>query len=124
MTRHIEHRRQYERRSIDVRVQLVISDGHVAQVSPMGGPALAGRMKNLSAGGALVVVSTYLPRATQVKLEIPAGAPVPAGSVTARVTKVQMVDREPRYGVGLRFEDTECALVQALRVWGEEGAKV
>lgn len=89
----------------------------------MGGPALSGRMQNISAGGALVVVSTYLPRATQVELEIPAGTPVPAGRVTARVTKVQMVDREPRYGLGLRFEDNECELVQALRAWDEEGAK-
>ena len=124
MTQPVDHRRQYERHAIDVRVQLVIAEEHLAQVSPMSGPALSGRMKNISAGGALIVLPTYLPRGAQVELEIPAGTPVPAGRVTARVTKVQMVDREPRYGVGLRFEDTECALVQALRVWGEEGAKV
>ena len=57
-------------------------------------------MTNISAGGALIVVPTYLPRGTQIELEIPTGTPVPAGRVTARVTKVQMVDREPRYGVG------------------------
>ena len=123
MTQSVDHRRQYERHAIDVGVQLVISDGHLAQVSPMGGPALSARMKNISAGGALIVVPTYLPRGTQVELEVPTGTPVPAGRVTARVTKIQMVDREPRYGVGLRFEDAECALVQALRVWDEEGAR-
>jgi hypothetical protein len=123
MTQAVDHRRQYERHAIDVRVQLVISDGHLTQVSPMAGPALTARMKNISAGGALIVVPTYLPRGTQIELEIPTGSAVPAGRVTARVTKVQMVDREPHYGVGLRFEDAKCALVQALRAWDEEGAK-
>jgi hypothetical protein len=121
MAQHIAHRRQYERHAIDVRVELAIAEGQAGQVSPIGGPSVAGRMKNLSAGGAFVVVSTYLPRATQVELQVPAEAGVPAGCVTARVAKVQMVDREPRYGVGLRFENTDCELVRALQAWdGEE----
>lgn len=121
MTQSADHCRQYERHAIDVRVQLVIADGHLAQVSPMAGATLSAHMKNISAGGALIVVPTYLPRGTELELEVPAGSAVPAGRATARVTKVQMVDREPRYGVGLRFEDAECSLVQALRVWDEEG---
>jgi hypothetical protein len=121
MTQHIAHRRQYERHNIDVRVELLISEEHSSQVSPLGGRAIQGHMKNVSAGGALIVVPTYLPRATQVQLEIPPGSSVPAGRVTARVAKVQMVDREPHYSLGLRFEDAECELVRALRVWdGQE----
>jgi hypothetical protein len=121
MTQHIAHRRQYERHAIDVRVELLIAEEHASQVCPVGGRALQGHMKNVSAGGALVVVPTYLPRATLVQLEIPAGTVVPAGHVTARVAKVQMVDREPRYGLGLRFDDAECDLVRALRAWdGQE----
>jgi len=33
-----------------------------------------------------------------------------------------MVDREPRYGLGLRFEDTDCELVRALRIAEEQEA--
>jgi hypothetical protein len=122
MAQHIAHRRQYERHTIDLRVELVVSEPHASQVSPVGGASIQGRMKNISGGGALVVVPTYLPRATQVELEIPPGSAVPAGRLAACVTKVQMVDREPRYGLGLRFEDTECDLVRALQAWGGEEA--
>jgi hypothetical protein len=115
MKTHTTHRRQYERHSIDVRVQLVICDSYQAQVSPVGGLSIPGRMKNISGGGAFVVVPTYLPRSTQVELEIPIGATLPAGRVRSRVMKVRMVDREPRYGLGLRFEDTECEIVRSVR---------
>jgi len=111
---HTKHRRQYERHTIDVRVQLVIRENHQVQVAPVGGLTIPGRMTNVSGGGAHVVVPTYLPRATEVDLEIPVGSKLPAGRVWARVMKVQMVDREPRYGLGLRFEDTDCELVRAL----------
>jgi hypothetical protein len=120
MPRHIDHRRQYERRSVDVQVQLVIADAHLDQVTPTGGPALPGRMRNISAGGALVVVSTYLPRSTQLELEIPAATPVPAGRALVRVMSIQMVDREPHYTLGLRFEDSESELVGALQAWCSE----
>ena len=111
---HTTHRRQYERHTIDVRVQLAIRENHQEQVAPVGGLTIPGRMTNVSGGGAHVVVPTYLPRATEVDLEIPVGSKLPAGRVWARVMKVQMVDREPRYGLGLRFEDTGCELVRAL----------
>jgi type II secretory ATPase GspE/PulE/Tfp pilus assembly ATPase PilB-like protein len=126
MNQHIAHRRQYERHSVDVQVELVIAEGHADQVTPLGGPSIPGRMRNVSAGGALVVVPTYLPRAAQVELVIPTGTPVgqghpdeqvPAGRVTARVAKVQMVDREPHYSLGLRFENADSDLVRALQAW-------
>ena len=120
MASHITHRRQYKRRSSDVRVQLVISEDCRTQVSPLNGPSISGRMKDVSGDGAYVVVSTYLPRAVRVELEIPPGTEVPAGCVLARVMKVRMVDREPRYGVGLQFEDADSEIVQALRS-AEEG---
>jgi hypothetical protein len=123
MTQHIAHRRQYERHSIDVHVALVIAEGHLTQVTPVNGPSIQGRMKNVSAGGALVVVPTYLPRATRVELEIQPGTAVPAGRVAARVTKVSMVDREPRYAVGLRFEDADGELVRALQAWAGDEAE-
>ncbi|MBU0616746.1 MAG: PilZ domain-containing protein [Planctomycetes bacterium] len=119
---HATHRRQYERRRIDVRVQLVIRENHQEQVAPVGGLTIPGRMTNVSGGGARVVVPTYLPRATEVDLEIPVGSELPAGRVWARVMKVQMVDREPRYGLGLYFEDTSCDLVRALRAVEDKGA--
>jgi hypothetical protein len=122
MRTHTKHRRQYERRTVDVRVQLVIRERHQDQVAPVGGLTIPGRMTNISGGGAHVVVPTFLPRATEVDLEIPIGMKLPAGRAWARVMKVRMVDREPRYGLGLRFEDTGCELVRALRAAEEKGA--
>jgi c-di-GMP-binding flagellar brake protein YcgR len=122
MTLHTAYRRQHKRRSIDVRVQLVISQTHLAQVAPVNGAAVAGRLTNVSGGGAHAVVATYLPRGTQVDVEIPAEAKLPAGRLRARVMTVRMVDREPRYGVGLRFEDPESELAQALQAAEEEEA--
>jgi len=119
---HTTHRRQYERHTIDVRVQLLIRESHQEQVAPVGGLTIPGRMTNVSGGGAHVVVPTYLPRATEVDLEIPVGSKLPAGRVRARVMKVHMVDREPRYGLGLRFEDTGCELVHALQAAEEQEA--
>jgi hypothetical protein len=55
-------------------------------------------------------------------VEIPAEAKLPAGRLRARVMTVRMVDREPRYGVGLRFEDPESELAQALQAAEEEEA--
>ncbi len=55
MVQLIAHRRQYERRTIDVQVELVVSGPHAGQVSPMGGASIQGRMKNASGGGALAV---------------------------------------------------------------------
>jgi hypothetical protein len=123
MTMHTTHRRQYERYTIDVRVQLGIRENHQEQVAPVGGTIIPGRMTNVSGGGARVVVPTYLPRGTEVDLELPAGTTLPAGRVWARVMKVQMVDREPRYGLGLRFEDASCDLVRTLRATEEKGAE-
>lgn len=119
---HTTHRRQYERRTIDVRVQLVICEAYQEQVSPIAGASIPGRMTNVSGGGAHVVVPTYLPRATEVDLEIPVGSKLPAGRARARVMKIQMVDREPRYGLGLRFEDSDCELVRALQIVEEQEA--
>jgi hypothetical protein len=79
-------------------------------------------MTNASGGGAYVVVPTYLPRNTEVELEIPVGSKLPAGRARARVMKIEMADREPRYGLGLRFEDTDCELAQALRAAEETEA--
>ncbi len=114
MAQHVTHRRQYERRAIDVRVQLVIRESSRKQVAPTGGPSVPGRLKNASRGGAFVVVPVYLPRAAQVELEIPPGGTLPAGSLSARVMNVQMVDREPRYGVGLRFDDANSEFSEVL----------
>lgn len=122
MRRHTAHRRQYERHAIDVRVQLVICESYREQVAPVTGPSVPGRMTNISGGGAHVIVPTYLPRGTEVDLEIPVGSKLPAGRARARMMTIQMVDREPRYGLGLRFEDTDCELVRALRIAEEQEA--
>ncbi len=87
----------------------------------MSGTTISGRMTNVSGGGAYVVVPTYLPRATEVEIEMPRGTELPAGQVHARVMIIQMVDREPRYGVGLRFEDDDSETVRALRAAEQEG---
>lgn len=114
MRMHTSHRRQYERREIDLRVQLWIADSHQGQVAPIIGMMIPGRMTNVSVGGAHVIVSTFLPRATRVELEIPAGGQYPAGRTSACVMKVHMSDREPHYGLGLKFEEADGPLIQAL----------
>jgi c-di-GMP-binding flagellar brake protein YcgR len=119
---HVTHRRQYERRDIDVRVALTVAETCCAQVTPTAGPTLTGRMTNISAGGAHVIVSTYLPRAVQVELELPTQGDIPAGRIPCRVMSVRMVDQEPRYGVGLRFEDPGNPVVQALQQAERENA--
>ncbi len=81
----------------------------------MSGTTFPACLTNISGGGAHVVVATFVPRTTLVELEIPPGNELPAGRARARVMKVQMVDREPRYGVGLRFEDDESEVVRALQ---------
>jgi hypothetical protein len=121
MTTRMKHQRQYQRRSIDVRVQLIICDRYREQVAPINGTSVPGWMTNISGGGAHVVVPTYLPRSTEVELEIPVGTKLPAGRVRSRIMKVEMVTREPHYGLGLRFEDTECEAVRALRAAEDEG---
>ena len=68
-----------------------------------------------------MVVPTYLPRATEVDLEIPVGPKLPAGRVRWRIMKVEMANPEPHYGLGRRFEDTECEVVRALRAAEDEG---
>ena len=115
MRMHTSHRRQYERREINLRVLLWITESHQAQVSPIAGMMIPARMTNVSMGGAHVVVSTYLPRATQIELEVPAGGQFPAGRLRACVMKVEMTDREPHYGLGLKFEEEDHPLIQAFR---------
>jgi hypothetical protein len=115
MRMHTSHRRQYERREIDLRVSIWIAESHQEQVSPIAGMMIPGRMTNVSAGGAHVIVSTFLPRATRIELEIPAGGNLPAGRTRACVMKVQMADREPHYGLGLKFEEIDNPLIQALQ---------
>ncbi len=117
MNQHIAHRRQYERHSLDIQVELVVAEAHADQVIPLSGRSIPGRMKNLSAGGALLVVPTFLPRAAQVELVISTGTPVPAGRIAARVAKVQMIDREPHYGLGLHFDEADSEVLRALRTW-------
>ncbi|GEM_PF-6127085 len=120
MTTHVAHRRQYQRRSVDIRGQVVIGEGQARQVSPLSGLSIPAHIKNISAGGALVILPVFLPRAAQVELEIPPGGEIPAGRLRARVTKVQMVDREPRYGIGLSFDDSDCPTVRFLRTWAQQ----
>jgi len=112
---HTAHRRQYERRTIDISVQVEICESDRTQVAPLGGAAVPGRMTNVSGGGAQVVVSTFLPRSALVDLEIPSGSSVPAGRAQARVMSIRMIDREPHYALGLRFEQNDCELVRAIQ---------
>lgn len=114
MTIHTNPRRQYTRHEVDLRVQLWIAESHLGQVSPISGAMIPGRMTNVSVGGTHVVVPTFLPRATRVELEMPAGGSLPPGRTKAVVMKVQMVDREPRYGLGLKFEDDDSPLIRTL----------
>ena len=119
---HVTYRRQYERRASDIPVELTVADTCRAQVTPTAGPTLAGRMTNISVGGAHVIVSTYLPRAAQLELELPAHDDLPAGRIPCRVMSIRMVDQEPHYGVGLRFEDPSNPVVQTLQKAERESA--
>ena len=114
MRMHTSVRRQYTRHDVDLHVQIWIADSHQEQVSPIAGAMIPGRMTNVSVGGAHVIVPTFLPRATRIELEIPPGGRFPAGRTQAVVMKLEMVDREPRYGLGLRFEDDDSPLIRAL----------
>ncbi|MEW6253222.1 MAG: PilZ domain-containing protein [Planctomycetota bacterium] len=122
MSLRVAHRRQFERHSVDVPAQLVIAAESQGQITFQGAAAVAARITDISGGGAHVITTTFVPRTAQVLLEIPPGAAgtaagptVPAGRIRCRVIAVQMLDAEPRYGLGLRFEDTDASAVQALR---------
>ncbi len=108
--------RQFARFDVDVEVHLTICDSCAEQVVPINGGRLSGRMTNISGGGSYLVFSMFLPRETLVDLEVPEIDDMPAGIVRARVVKVRMIDRDPSYGVGLRFEDDDSAVVQFLQM--------
>jgi hypothetical protein len=124
MPTHVAHRRQYERRDVDIPVQITIGESCADQIAPVNGNSFPARVTNISGGGAHATVSTFLPRGARVLVDFPAGHGLPAGRVPICVMAVNMVDREPHYGLGLRFEDTECEVVQALRgpAWQERDA--
>ncbi|MGE0481904.1 MAG: PilZ domain-containing protein [Phycisphaerae bacterium] len=107
--------RQYGRREIDLSVRVVVAPESAAQVALASGGALEARMTDISGGGARVLVSTFLPRATCVELNIPDNAWVPAGAVRARVVASTMTHRAPSYALGLRFEDPANPVVVQLR---------
>ncbi len=115
----LEHR-QRVRRSVDLRVQLTICEDSLAQVSPVAGRCLPARLTDVSAGGAGVVAPTYLPRAGYVMVEIPTTGDIPAGTARARVMSADMLDREPHYHLGLRFEDHDNELIRWLETWKAE----
>jgi hypothetical protein len=121
MPTQVTRRRQYERRAVDIVIQMTIGEECSGQVAPLHGSTFAGRLTDISGGGAYAVSPTFLPRGTRVALDLPPGTPVPAGRVWCSVVKTAMVDREPRFGVGLRFEDTECEVVRTLRDAAPEG---
>ena len=100
----------------------MIGDSCLAQVTPVSGPTIPARITNISGGGAHVVVPTYLPRGIQVYLEIPPAVELPPGRIQSRIMKIRMIDREPRYGLGLRFEDTDCEVVRTLRAQEQQEA--
>jgi hypothetical protein len=108
------------RRSIDAPARIEVTDASAAQVMPIHGTSIPGRMLDISAGGAQVLVQTFLPRATRVTFEL-AGAAAGGRKIAARVMRVQMVDREPRYGLGLRFDEPQeelARLVEAAAAGG------
>ncbi len=108
--------RQFARFDVDVEVHLTICDSSAEQVAPINGVRLSGRMTNISGGGSYLVFPMFLPRETLVDLEVPEIDDMPAGMVRARVVKVRMIDRDPSYGVGLRFEDDDSPVVQFLQM--------
>ena len=113
--------RQFARFDVNVEVQLTICDSSAEQVAPINGGRLSGRLKNISGGGSYIMSPIFLPRETLVDLEVPAIDDIPAGIVRARVVKVRMIDRDPSYGVGLRFEDDESPVVQILQMHFSQG---
>ena len=111
----VTQHRQFQRRTIDVRVQVEICESCASQVSPVSGKFITARITDISGGGAFLITPTYLSRATTIELDIPQNPEVPAGRVRARVMAVKMVDREPRFGLGLRFEDPDNPVVRQLQ---------
>ena len=114
-------RRQFQRRDCDVPVVLAVAEASRGQIALIAGPAIGARMTNVSGGGAYVVSATFLPRAAQLVLDVPAGATLPGGRARCRVMSLQMLDIEPHYGIGLRFEDEESTFVRAIRALDDRG---
>ena len=114
--------RQFARFDVEIEVYLSICDESVEQVAPINGRQLTGCLTNLSAGGAYATIATFLPRETLVVMKLPRIDEIPAGSVRSRVVKVRMVDREPTYGIGLRFEDPDSPVVRYLQAQISQGA--
>jgi hypothetical protein len=108
------------RRTIDVPARVDIAEASAAQVAPIHGSSLPGRMTDVSAGGAHVIVSTFVPRATRVIVE-PIGTAAGGQRLAARVMRVQMVDREPHYGLGLRFDEPQTEAARMIEASAAEG---
>lgn len=120
----VPQRRQYTRHAVDLAVQVAVSGPHMKQVAPIAGHRIDGRLRDLSGGGARVVVSTFLPRATLVDVEMPALGSMAATRLPAQVMSVTMIDREPHYAIGLRFLDDQAAYVEQAIATGEAGKPV
>ena len=99
--------RQHERHAADITIELILLPQSREQVAPTGGKSMAGHVTDLSEGGAGVVTQTFLPRGTQVEFRVPGDGDTSTEGLAARVMRVSMVDREPHYAVGLRFEDPD-----------------
>lgn len=106
--------RQYTRHSLDLGVQITVSEQSAPQVTPITGHRLGARLRDLSGGGARIIVLTYLPRAALIELETPALGDLAPQKTSAQVMSVEMIDREPRYALGLRFLTDQSEVVNQL----------
>ena len=108
------HHRQYTRHSVDLDVTIAIAEESATQVTPINGLKLRAQLLDLSGGGARLVLPTYLPRATAVDLELPALGGVSAQKLGGQVVMTRMIDREPRFSVGVRFAGDHGEVVDAI----------
>ncbi|MGD8451491.1 MAG: ATPase, T2SS/T4P/T4SS family [Phycisphaerae bacterium] len=97
--------RQYARHAIDLGVDVIVHEDVARQVAPISGHTLRARLVDVSGGGAGLIISTYLPRATRITVTTPAVGKLPPETLPGQVLSVRMIDREPRYAIGVRFAD-------------------
>jgi len=109
--------RQHQRVRCSIACPLRVAPEHakMVQLSSIAADAsggFEGTLVDLSRGGAGVRTSVFVPKQTRLIVRLPdAGGTL---SLTLRVMRVQMIDRTPRYELGLALVDATPELVSAV----------
>ena len=106
--------RQYQRHSIDRPVSITVADEMLTQVDLVQSSEIAGRIGDISVGGMRAIVPVFLPRGARIELSVSEPPALANRPVAAQVVRVEMIDREPHYALGLRFESPQPEWAEAM----------